>query len=51
MRSYSEQARELLLELGLIDLHIDSFIPTRLFGYDLDVSHAHPRNPNVFSDS
>ncbi|MEC8049532.1 MAG: membrane dipeptidase [Myxococcota bacterium] len=48
MRSYSEQARELLLELGLIDLHIDSFIPTRLFGYDLDVSHAHPRNPNVF---
>ena len=48
MRSYSEEARELLLEFGLIDLHIDSFIPKRLFGYDLDSSHDHPRNPNIF---
>ncbi len=45
---YHEHARELLAEFGLADLHIDSFIPKRLFGYDLDVSHAHPRNPNLF---
>ena len=45
---YSTEARALLLELGMVDLHIDSFIPQRLFGYDLDISHAHPRNPNLF---
>ena len=32
-------ARELIHEFGLIDLHVDTFIPYRLFGYDIFRRH------------
>jgi len=35
-------ARALLASCAAVDLHVDTFIPTRLFGYDPEVSHRYP---------
>ena len=35
----SREAVELYLDADVIDLHIDSFIWTRVFGYDLTARH------------
>ncbi|MDP2340662.1 MAG: membrane dipeptidase [Deltaproteobacteria bacterium] len=35
-------ARALLQTTAAIDLHLDTFIPTRLYGYDVDVTHDYP---------
>ena len=32
-------ARALLAETAAVDLHLDTFIPTRLYGYDIDERH------------
>ena len=39
----SEEAWEIAREIDIIDLHIDTFIPPRLFGYDIEQKH-----PNWF---
>ena len=35
-------ARALLATTAAVDLHLDTFIPTRLFGYDVDAAHTYP---------
>ncbi len=37
----SREAIEIYLAADVIDLHIDSFIWTRIFGYDLTRRHGH----------
>jgi membrane dipeptidase len=39
--SVSREAVELYLKSDIVDLHIDSFIWTRIFGYDLTRRHGH----------
>ena len=36
---FEAEARRLLAELGLLDLHVDSLLATRLFGYDVTRRH------------
>ncbi len=36
------EARALLQTTTAVDLHVDTFIPTRLYGYDVDETHAYP---------
>ncbi len=38
----TSEARALLQTTAAVDLHLDTFIPTRLFGYDFDATHAYP---------
>ncbi|MEK6606223.1 MAG: membrane dipeptidase [Myxococcota bacterium] len=42
MADVSRHAAELLRASDVVDLHVDSFIATRLFGYDLNRRHARP---------
>jgi membrane dipeptidase len=35
-------ARALLAGAAAVDLHVDTFIPTRLYGYDPEVEHRYP---------
>jgi membrane dipeptidase len=37
-----DDARALLQSTAAVDLHVDTFIPTRLYGYDVDQSHSYP---------
>ncbi len=36
----SERAARLVVESDVVDLHVDSYLWTRLFGYDLSASHS-----------
>lgn len=36
----SEEAIELARELEIVDLHVDAYIPIRLFGYDIRLRHG-----------
>jgi membrane dipeptidase len=36
------EARQLLSSCAAVDLHIDTFIPTRLYGYDPEQTHRYP---------
>jgi membrane dipeptidase len=37
-----KDARSLLAGAAAVDLHVDTFIPTRLYGYDPEVEHRYP---------
>ena len=39
MTKLSQEGRDILRDVAIVDLHVDGMIPHRLFGYDLNKRH------------